>query len=118
MMCHGWHLINALDYLRVVRSDGLGKRSFGAVGEGSSRSSSTTYPFRLCPNLRTLSMRYSYLICDGEHGEITLLLHGIIEPRQKTGVPLQNVKFLATKDITDEQEVELCRPAKNVDREN
>jgi hypothetical protein len=116
--CHGQSLINALGmlpgleelYLGVVRPDGLSKKFFGALGAEKGRGS------HLCPNLKTFGIRYSHWTRDGEHDEITPLLHRIIESRQKYGAPLQSVKFWTTKDIPDEQAVELCRSTKDVDR--
>ena len=118
--CHGQYLINALGmlpgleelYLGVVRPDGLGKKFFAALGAEEGRSS------HLCPNLRTFGIRYRHWIRDGEHDEITPLLHRIIESRHKDGAPLQSVKFWATKDTPDGHAVELCRSTKDVDRES
>jgi hypothetical protein len=118
VQCHDQHLINALEilpeleelYLGVARPDGLGKKFFSALRAKkgkSSHSSSTAYALTLCPNLRIFGIRYRRWICDAERDEITPLLYGVIESRQKAGAPLQSVKFWATKDL-NEQAVELC----------
>lgn len=109
--CYSQPLINALGmlpeleelYLGVARPDGLSKKFFGALGAEKGRSS------HLCPNLKTFGIRYSHWTRDGEHDEVTPLLHRIIESRQKAGAPLQRVKLWTAKDIPDEQVVELCR---------
>ena len=109
--CHSRYLINALGmlpeleelYLGVDRPDGLSKKFFSALGAEKGRSSC------LCPNLKIFGIRYSHWFRDGEHDEITPLLLRIIESRQNAGAPLHSVKFWATKDIPDEQAVELCR---------
>ena len=127
--CHDQHLINALEmlpeleelYLGVFRPDGLCKKFFSALRVGKKRTSQFASPapmFRLCPNLRTFGIRYRRWILNGEHDKITPLLHKIVQSRQKAGAPLRSVKFWATKDIPDEQAVELCRPTKNTDGES
>ena len=126
--CNDQHVINAPGvlpeleelYLGVVRPDGLGKTFFGALcplgakkGRRSHSPSAPLHPQPL-PNLRTFGIRYSHWLRDWEHDEITPLLNGIIESRQKAGSPLQSVKLWATKVISDERAVEFCRPAKDV----
>ena len=122
--CHDQHLMNALAmlpeleelYLGVVRPDGLCKKFFGALRVGkkrkSSQPSSPTPSFKLCPNLRTFGIRYRRWIREDEHDEITPLLHKIARLRQKAGAPLRSLKLWPTRDMPDEQGVELCRPTK------
>jgi hypothetical protein len=125
--CHDQHLVDALSmlpeleelYLGVDPPDGLGRKFFGALqarkGRASRAATSAMHVSTLCPGLKTLGIRYRRWFSD-ETDEIMPLLHEVIKARQETDVPLQSVKFWPTKDIPDDNAMDVCRQLSEVSK--
>ena len=102
-------LLPALEELNlgISRPNALGRKFFAALLAGKSESSDgTSWSVFLCPNLRTLGLRYRRWIRESETDRITSILPGIVDSRKRTSTPLRSLHIWTSVD--DVEGTEMC----------
>ena len=102
-------LLTALEELTlgVTRPSALGRKFFAALLASKSESSDgTSWRVFLCPNLRTLGLRYRRWIRGSERDRVTSILPDIVDSRKRTSTPLRSLRIWTS--IDDVEGTEMC----------
>ena len=101
-------LLPALEELTlgIARPNALGRKFFGALLASESGSSDGAgWSVRLCPNLRTLGLRYTRWIRGSETDQVTAILSNIVDSRKRTNTPLRSLRIWKSIDA---EGTEMC----------
>ena len=101
-------LLPALEELTlgIARPNTLGRKFFAALLASESESSDGTgWSVRLCPNLRTLGLRYTRWIRGSETDQVTAILSNIVDSRKRTNTPLRSLRIWKSIDA---EGTEMC----------
>jgi hypothetical protein len=97
--------------LTTTRPSGLGRKLFTALMASTADGTSWTAP--LCPDLRTLGLRYRRWIRESETDNVTSILPRIVDSRRRTSTPLRSLRIWTSMD--DVEGTEICKGARGGD---
>ena len=93
--------------LGIPRPNTLGRKFFKALMASKSESSDgTSWSVSLCPNLRTLGLRYRRWIRESETDDITRILPRVVDSRNRASRPLRSLRIWTS--MSDVEGTEMC----------